>query len=74
MSRLGRYGVTVFLLGALGAGWLGGGAGAAVGREQATPTRAAITAELALSGGEPCRHRYQVFLAKQQRLSAAVPH
>ena len=72
MSRLARYGVTVFLLGALAAGWLGGGAGAAVGGAQA-PT-GAVTAELALAGGEPCQHRYQVFLAKQQRLSAAVPH
>ena len=72
MTRLARYGATVFLLGALCAGWLGGGAGAAVGPERA-PKPDART-QLVLSGGEPCQHRYQAYLAKQQRLSAAVPH
>jgi hypothetical protein len=73
MSRLARYGVTVFLLGALAAGWLGGGAGAAVGPQQA-PSAVAQAELILVGGGEPCQHRYQAFLAKQQRLRAAVPH
>jgi hypothetical protein len=65
MSKLPRYVVTVFLVGAIGAGWLGG-AGASVARnDAATPAAPALDAtQIALLEDEPCMHRYQAYTAK----------
>ena len=68
MSKLPRYVVMVFLVGAIGAGWLGG-AGASVARNDATiPAGPALDAtQVALLEEEPCMHRYEAYMAKLGR-------
>jgi hypothetical protein len=68
MSKLPRYAVTVFLVGAIGAGWLGGAGASAARNDATTPASPALDAtHVALLEEEPCMHRYEAYMAKLGR-------
>jgi hypothetical protein len=71
MTKVARYTATVFLFGALGAGWLGG-AGAAVGGDELQRSRAGTVVKAAVHDTERCPlDRHELYLEALRRSAAA---